>query len=181
MVGRGIALLFLDRGIRRGWLVSSTPRPHFTVGKDSVPILQEAGWTQGRSGRAENLVPIGIRSRAIQPVAQSLYRLSYLVHFFLFYNFKCRLLVSLWIGHHQAKYWQKLQNAGANNITRQYHGITFTLISFFIINTSYSCVICSKFFDMITVHVILTNYIICTSIFKFLWIFRQMMAYSDRN
>ena len=25
-------------------MVSSTPRPHFTPGKDPVPILQEAGW-----------------------------------------------------------------------------------------------------------------------------------------
>ena len=43
-VGRGIALLFLDRGTRRVWVVSSTPRPYFTPGKDPVPILQEAGW-----------------------------------------------------------------------------------------------------------------------------------------
>ena len=28
-------------------MVSSTPRPHFTPGKDSVPILQEAGWAPG--------------------------------------------------------------------------------------------------------------------------------------
>jgi len=28
-------------------VVSSTPRPHFTPGKDPVPILQEAGWAQG--------------------------------------------------------------------------------------------------------------------------------------
>ena len=33
-VGRGIALLFHDRGTRRGWVVNSTPRPHFTPGKD---------------------------------------------------------------------------------------------------------------------------------------------------
>jgi hypothetical protein len=26
-------------------VVSSTSRPHFTPGKDPVPILQEAGWT----------------------------------------------------------------------------------------------------------------------------------------
>ena len=45
--GRGIALLFHDRGTRRGWVVSSTPRPHFTSGKDPVPILQEAGWAPG--------------------------------------------------------------------------------------------------------------------------------------
>ena len=43
-VGRGIALLFHDRGTRRGWVVSSTPQLHFTPGKDPVPILQEAGW-----------------------------------------------------------------------------------------------------------------------------------------
>ena len=46
-VGRGIALLFHDRGTRRGWVVSNTPRPHFTPGKDPVPILQEAGWVLG--------------------------------------------------------------------------------------------------------------------------------------
>ena len=46
-VGRGIALLFHDRGTRRGWVVSSTHRPHFTPGKDKVPILQEAGWAPG--------------------------------------------------------------------------------------------------------------------------------------
>ena len=46
-LGRGIALLFHDRGTRSGWVVSSTPLPHFTPGKDPVPILQEAGWTPG--------------------------------------------------------------------------------------------------------------------------------------
>ena len=46
-VGRGIALLFHDRGTRRGWVVSSTPRPHVTPGKDPVPIVQEAGWAPG--------------------------------------------------------------------------------------------------------------------------------------
>ena len=46
-MGRGIALLFHDCGTRRGWVVSSTPRPHFTPGKDPVPILQEAGWAPG--------------------------------------------------------------------------------------------------------------------------------------
>ena len=28
-------------------MVSSTPRPHFTPGKDPVPIVQEAGWATG--------------------------------------------------------------------------------------------------------------------------------------
>ena len=46
-VGRGIALLFHDRGTRREWVVSSTPRPHCTPGINPVPILQEAGWAPG--------------------------------------------------------------------------------------------------------------------------------------
>ena len=46
-VGRGIALLFHDRDTRSGWVVSSTPRPHFNPKKDPVAILQEAGWVPG--------------------------------------------------------------------------------------------------------------------------------------
>jgi hypothetical protein len=66
-VGRGIALLFHDRGIRRGWVVSSTPQPHFTPGKDPVPILQEAGWAPGLVWTgAENLAPSGFECRTIQ-------------------------------------------------------------------------------------------------------------------
>ena len=67
-VGRGIALLFHDRGTRRGWVVSSMPLPHFTPGKDPVRILQEAGWAPGPFGREENLVPTGIRSLTVQPI-----------------------------------------------------------------------------------------------------------------
>ena len=76
-VGRGIALLFYDRGTRRRWVVSSTPQPYFTPGKDPVPIVQEAGWAPGPSGQAENLAPPGFDPRTVQPVAQSLHRLSY--------------------------------------------------------------------------------------------------------
>ena len=62
-VGRGKALLFHDRGTRRGWVVSSTPRLHFTPGKDPVPILQQAGWapgpvwTGGKSRPNRNSIP----------------------------------------------------------------------------------------------------------------------------
>jgi len=55
-VGRGIALLFHDRSTRRSFLVSSTPRPHFTPGKEPVPTVQEAGVPQDQSGRTENIV-----------------------------------------------------------------------------------------------------------------------------
>ena len=75
-VGRGIALLFHDRGTRRGWVVSSTPRLHFTPGKDSVRTLQEVGWapgpvwTGGKSRPHRGSIP----DRPAR--SQSLYRLS---------------------------------------------------------------------------------------------------------
>ena len=75
---RGIALLFLDHGTRRGWGVNATPRPLFTPGKDSVPIVQEAGWASGPVWTgAENLAPTGIRSLDRPARSQSLYWLSY--------------------------------------------------------------------------------------------------------
>ena len=79
-VGRGIALLFRERGIRREWVVTRTPRPHFTPGKDPVPILQEAGWapgqvwTGGKSRPHRHWIP----DRPAR--SQSLYRLSYPAH-----------------------------------------------------------------------------------------------------
>ena len=60
----------------------SAARPGRTLppGKIRYPLYRRLGGPQGRSGRAENLVPTGIRFRPVQPVAQSLYRLSYPAH-----------------------------------------------------------------------------------------------------
>ena len=76
-VGRSIVILFHDRGTRRGWVVSSTPRPLYTPGKDPVLILQEAlwapgpVWTGGKSRPHRDSIPD-------RPVcSQQLYRLSY--------------------------------------------------------------------------------------------------------
>ena len=61
-------------------MVSSTPRPHFTLGKDTVPILQEAGWapgpvwTGGKSRPHRDSIP----DRPAR--SQSLYQLSYRAH-----------------------------------------------------------------------------------------------------
>ena len=75
---RGIALLFLDHGTRRGWGVSFTLRPLFTPGKDPLPIAQETGWAPGSVWTgAENLAPNGIRSPDRLARKESLYRLSY--------------------------------------------------------------------------------------------------------
>ena len=59
----------MTAALEDGWVVSSTLPPHFTTGKDPVPIVQEAGWAQDRSGQEENLDPAGIRSRTVQPIA----------------------------------------------------------------------------------------------------------------
>ena len=55
----------------------SASRPGRTLppGKTLYPFYRLCG-PQGWSGLAENLVPTGIRSRIVQPVAQSPYRLS---------------------------------------------------------------------------------------------------------
>ena len=61
-------------------MVSSTPRPHFTLGKDMVPILQETGWapgpvwTGGKSCPHRNSIP----DRPAR--SQSLHGLSYSTH-----------------------------------------------------------------------------------------------------
>ena len=76
-VGRDIALLFHDRGTWRGWVVSSTPRPHFTLAKDPVPILQEVGWASGPvwTGGKSRSHRESIPDRPAR--SQSLYRLNY--------------------------------------------------------------------------------------------------------
>jgi len=79
-VCRAIAQLFHDRGTRRECVVSSTPLPHFTPGKDPVPTLQETvwatgpAWTGGKFFSHRDSIP----DRAAS--SQSLYRLSYRAH-----------------------------------------------------------------------------------------------------
>jgi len=63
------------------WSAAGTGRT-LPSGMTRYPLYGRLGGPQGRSGRAENLVPTGIRSRTVQPVAQSLYRLSYSAHIY---------------------------------------------------------------------------------------------------
>ena len=79
-VGRVIALLFHDRGTRRGEWSAARPGRTLPPGKTRYPFYRRLGVSQGRCGWAENLVPTGIRSRTVQPVVHSLYRLSYPAH-----------------------------------------------------------------------------------------------------
>ena len=64
----------------------SAARPSRTLppGKTWYPLYRRLGGPQGRSGWAENLVPPGFDPRTVQPVAQSLYWLSYPAHFITF-------------------------------------------------------------------------------------------------
>ena len=86
-VGRGIALLFHDRGNRRWWVVSSMPRPHFTTRKDPVRILQDAEWATGSVWMGGKSRPHRDSIPDRPAVAQSLYRLSYPAHIYIYiYN-----------------------------------------------------------------------------------------------
>ena len=60
----------------------SAARPDRTLPPGKPGTHLAGGWEGPMAGleRAENLVPIRIRSRTVQPVAQSLYRLSYSAH-----------------------------------------------------------------------------------------------------
>ena len=98
-MGRVIALSLHDHRTRSGWVVSNTPRPQFTPGKDPVPILQEAGWAPGTVWIAVKSRPhrYSIPDRPAR--SQSLYRLSYLVthtHTYIYiyiYIYICRLIL----------------------------------------------------------------------------------------
>ena len=79
-VGRGIALLFHDHGTRMEWMVSSTPRPYFTPGKNPVPIVLEAGWAPGPVWTGGKSRPTWIRSPDLPARSHSLYRLNYPAH-----------------------------------------------------------------------------------------------------
>jgi len=66
---RGIALLFLDHGIKRGWGVSVTPRPLFTPGNTRYPLYRRLGGPQGRSGQVRKISPpTRFKPRTVQPV-----------------------------------------------------------------------------------------------------------------
>ena len=63
-----------------GWGGQPHAQAASTRGKHPVPIVQEAECAPGPVWTGGNLAPTGIRSRTVQPVAQSLYRLSYRTH-----------------------------------------------------------------------------------------------------
>ena len=67
----------MTAALEAGEWSAARPGRTFPPRKNRYPFYRRLGGPQGRSGREENLVATGIRSRTVQPVAQSLYRLSY--------------------------------------------------------------------------------------------------------
>jgi hypothetical protein len=76
----------------------SAARPGRTLpsGKTRFPLYRRLREPQGRSGRAGNLAPTGFDPRTVQPVTQSLYRLSYPAHFLLWCYLKIRVPQIRW-------------------------------------------------------------------------------------
>ena len=76
----------MTAALEGGWVVSRTPRPHFTPGKDPVLILQEAGWAPGPvwAGGKSHFHRDSIPDRPAR--SQSLYRLSYRAHHWFYYK-----------------------------------------------------------------------------------------------
>jgi hypothetical protein len=75
---RGIGLLFLGHGIRRGEGSASRPGHTLHPGKTRYLLYRRLGGPQGRFGQVRKIsYPTGFDPRTVRPVAHSLYRLSY--------------------------------------------------------------------------------------------------------
>ena len=74
-------------------MVSSTPRPYFTPGTDSVPTVQGSVWSPGQIWTGGKSRLTGIRSPDRPAGSKSLYRLSYPAHLNLFLGVKITHLV----------------------------------------------------------------------------------------
>ena len=57
----------MTAALEGGELLATRPGRTLPPGKTRYPFYRRLGGPQGRSGRAENLVPTGIRSRTVQP------------------------------------------------------------------------------------------------------------------
>ena len=71
---------FMTTALEVGEWSAARPGRTLPPGKTRYPLYRRLGGPQGRSGRAENLASPGFDPRTVQPVAQSLYRLSYPAH-----------------------------------------------------------------------------------------------------
>jgi len=70
----------MTTALEEGEWSAAGPGRTLPLGKSRYPLYRRLGGKQGRSGRVENIAPPGFNSRIVQPLAQSLYRLSYPAH-----------------------------------------------------------------------------------------------------
>jgi hypothetical protein len=84
----GVQVLILNLGDRRGWVVSTTPRPLYPRERPGTHCT--GGWVGPRAGLyvCKNYHPIMIRSPDPLTLCQSLYRLSYPAHIHMGENIK---------------------------------------------------------------------------------------------
>ena len=67
---RGIAVLFIDHGTRRGEESASRPGRSLPPGKTRYPLYRRLGGPQGRSIQVRKITPpLGFDPRTVQPVA----------------------------------------------------------------------------------------------------------------
>ena len=67
-VGRGMLYSSMTAALEGGEWAAARPGRTLPSVKTRYPFYRRLGGPQGRSGRAENLVPTSIRSRTVQPV-----------------------------------------------------------------------------------------------------------------
>jgi len=82
----------MTTALEGGWVVSSTSWPHFTPGKDTVPIVQEARWTPGPVWMGGKSCPHRDSIPDRPAHSQSLHQLSYPAH-----KYKKILFCKYWI------------------------------------------------------------------------------------
>ena len=70
----------MTAALEAGEWSAASPGRTLPTGKTRHPLYRRLGGPQGPSGRAENLAPPGFDPPTVQPVAQSLYILSYPAH-----------------------------------------------------------------------------------------------------
>ena len=73
----------MTKALEGGEMSASRPGCSLPPGKTRYPLYRRLGGPQGRSGQARKIShPAGFDLRTVQPVAQSLYRLSYRAHMY---------------------------------------------------------------------------------------------------
>ena len=69
---RGITLLFLDHGTRRGEWSASRPGRYLPPGKTRYPLYRRLGGRQGRSGQVRKISPPpAFDPRTVRPIASA--------------------------------------------------------------------------------------------------------------